>query len=284
MPDDGPAPTGPPPPATRLENKRPVTARTSPARVPGHPRGHRRRDSPSTCGPSPPCPTRAPARSSEGAGGRRRRHSASCKDLSYLGSYGAWGVRVRRRLPALPDRPRDRRHPGLAGRHRRDRQPGPRARRTSPASAAAGSGSSRCSTRTRPGRPGRRRRGGAALRRPGGSCAPARRRSASSPPRRSAAARTSRTDGRHRHHQHPQLRPAVLTVPPRSTCARSTSHRAADPRLPRAAQDPGRAEPAVAPAPTEGQHERSRRRISHKLRADGAAGEGRADRRTACTS
>ena len=36
--------------------------------------------------------------------------------------------RLRRRVPALPDRPRARPDPGLAGRHRRHRKPGPRAR------------------------------------------------------------------------------------------------------------------------------------------------------------
>jgi hypothetical protein len=40
------------------------------------------------------------------------------KDLSYLGSYGTRGRRLRRRLPR-PRSPRARAHPGLAGRHRR---------------------------------------------------------------------------------------------------------------------------------------------------------------------
>ena len=47
------------------------------------------------------------------------------KDLSYLGSYGTRGVGLRRRVPAVPDEPRARPHPGLAGRHRRHRQPRP---------------------------------------------------------------------------------------------------------------------------------------------------------------
>ncbi len=60
--------------------------------------------------------------------------------------------RVRRGVPPLPDRPRDRRHPGLAGRHRRDRQPGPRPGQLQRLLLARASGSSRCSTPTRPGR------------------------------------------------------------------------------------------------------------------------------------
>ena len=50
------------------------------------------------------------------------------KDLSYLGSYGTRGVGLRRRVPAPRDLPGARAHPGLARRHRRHRQPGPRAR------------------------------------------------------------------------------------------------------------------------------------------------------------
>ena len=58
------------------------------------------------------------------------------KDLSYLGSYGTRGRRLRRRVPAARDLPRARPDARLAGRHRRHRQPGscarelPRLRRT----------------------------------------------------------------------------------------------------------------------------------------------------------
>ena len=68
------------------------------------------------------------------------------KDLSYLGSYGTRGRRVRRRLPALPDRPRDRGRPRTGPWSSSGSATSATRSRTSPASAAAASGWSRCST------------------------------------------------------------------------------------------------------------------------------------------
>ena len=61
------------------------------------------------------------------------------KDLSYLGLLRHPRRRLRRRVPAVPDEPRARPHPGLAGRHRRPRQPRPGARQLRRASATGAS-------------------------------------------------------------------------------------------------------------------------------------------------
>ena len=100
-----------------------------PERASGHPRGHRR--------PAARLPARADrlrrARVTDGLlrGARRRgrrqlRQAAQGPVPPRLVRHP--GRRLRRRLPRLPDLPRARPDPGLAGRHRRHRQPRPRAR------------------------------------------------------------------------------------------------------------------------------------------------------------
>ena len=109
-----------------------------------HPGGHRRPAAGLPAGAhrarraaaSPPSPQR-------GARRRRRRQPREAAQGPVLPRLLRHPRRrLRRRLPALPDRPRARADPGLAGRHRRRRQPRPRARRTTAASPRAASASS----------------------------------------------------------------------------------------------------------------------------------------------
>ena len=109
------------------------------------------------------------------------------KDLSYLGQLRHPRRRLRRRVPAVPDEPRARPHPGLAGRHRRRRQPRP--------------GPRQLRRVRRAGLPGRgavdadRAKVGTEHRRP------------RRPPRRRPARRRGRGADRHRHHRHAAPRP-----------------------------------------------------------------------------
>ncbi len=107
---------------------RAVTART-PRHRPGHSRGHRR-----AAARLPPCPDR-PRRGrhhdllQRGPRRRRRRQQRQAAQGPLLPRQLRHPRRrLRRGVPALPDRPRDRRDPGLARGHRRHRQPRPRAR------------------------------------------------------------------------------------------------------------------------------------------------------------
>ena len=93
------------------------------------PRGHGGSPARSTCAacwrwPRPRSATISSERLAELAGVNAAKVR---KDLSYLGSLRHPRRGLRRRVPALPDQPRAGPHPGLAGRHRRRRQPGPRA-------------------------------------------------------------------------------------------------------------------------------------------------------------
>ena len=222
---------GVPPAATTRE-------RTDDRQRPGHPRGHRRAAS-----RVPPCPDHAGRaghhdllqRGARRCGGRQQRQAPQGPLLPRQLRHPR--RRVRRRLPPLPDRPRDRRHPGLAGRHRRDRQPRPRARQLLRLPQPRLPGGRRCSTPTPSGRRGRRRRRGPRLRRPGGDRPRARRRDRRHRHARRRRPGRRRPDGRGRHHQHPQLRTDRARGARRRRRPQGRPlDRAADPRLPRAAQ------------------------------------------------
>ena len=145
-------------------------------------------------------------------GGRRQQRQAAQGPLVPRQLRHPWGG-LRRRLPALPDRPRDRGDPGLAGRHRRHRQP--RARAGQLLGLPQPRLPRRGAARRRPGAaPGGRRRGRRpALRRPRAD--------------RGRAGRGHRRDrhpggrrpgrrgphGRRGHQQHPQLRADRAVVP-----------------------------------------------------------------------
>ena len=172
------------------------------------------------------------------------------KDLSHLGSYGTRGVGLRRRVPRLPDLPRARPHPGLAGRHRRGRQPRSRAgqlRRL------------RLARLPRRGAARRRPRASSASRSPGLTVRPM-------ADLEQLVAERRRRDRRHRHpgrvgpgglrparRRRRALRPELRAVRARRARRRRRAQgrpvdRAADPRLPRAAQGPRRAHGRRPPA------------------------------------
>ena len=224
---------------------------------PRDPRGHRR--------PAPALPAGADRalRAVRAHGllrGARRRRRGQLREAAQ-GLLLPWLLRhprrrLRRRVPRLPDLPRARPDPGLAGRHRRHRQPGPRARQLR-----------RLRLPRLPGRrPARRRPGaGRQLRRRACRCGTStswrrssrttRCRSVSSPrppapPRRSAtgwsppASPASSTS-----------RPPCCPCPTAWTCARSTcpsscrsSPSTSSARPARSARTRGGDEPAVMPA------------------------------------
>ena len=205
---------------------------------PGHSRGNGR-----AAARVPPCPHHALRaghrhlleRGPRGRRGREQRQAAQGPLLPRQLRHPR--RRVRRRLPALPDRPRDRGDPGLARGHRRDRQPRTRARQLLrvPQPRFPGRGPAR--RRPEPARRGRGGRRRPPLRRPRADRQGARR--GHRRDRHPGAGRPGRRrpDGRLRDHQHPQLRAERARGADRRRRPQGRPvHRAADPRLPRAAQ------------------------------------------------
>ena len=147
--------------------------------------------------------------------------------------------RLRRGLPALPDRPRDRRDPGLAGGHRRHRKPRSRAGQLLRLPQPRLPRRRAARRRPRPARRGGRRASTSAPSTTSRRSSPSTASPSASSPRRPLAAQdvadrmvaagiTSILN----------FAPTVLSVPDGRRRAQGRPvHRAADPRLPRAAQD-----------------------------------------------
>ena len=148
VPDDGPAPTSPPPGGTAWRTR--DSDRTDLTReCPGHPRGHRGATPPSPAGLTTPSPTRAPARAR--ARSWRLRPASTARSSARTsptwaatapGASATTSTTCATRSPARSGSPRTGRSSSSAS------ATWGRPWRTTRGSAAAGSGSSRCSTPT----------------------------------------------------------------------------------------------------------------------------------------